>query len=131
MIQKTIVCCLLLALSIYSCKPKQKTVASEVKSKEQNQALPEAVATAEQNKTEARIIGKVSHQYRQSGCSTVVVVTNEAYKIILIPKDKLPVDLDVDGQEISFYYRTLKMPQPAGCVKGMPAVFREIEKVKG
>ncbi|MGB3946691.1 MAG: hypothetical protein WBM13_01795 [Bacteroidia bacterium] len=128
--KKIIFFSLLFAVFLCSCKSKQKAAISETKANEQNQLQPVAASTTEQNKVEPKVIGKVSHEYQQTGCATVVVITKNNEKTILIPKDKLPVDLDIDGQEISFYYRTLKMPQPAGCIKGMPAALRDIEKVK-
>jgi hypothetical protein len=73
-------------------------------------------------------IGKVSHKFRATGCATVIVIDQDGNELVLIPKDKLAKDLDVDGLQISFNYRTLKMPQPAGCSKGIPAEITEISK---
>lgn len=78
-----------------------------------------------------KTIGKVSHQYRSGGCSSVILVSpasSDETPVILIPKDKLPSKFDVDGMEISFNYLTLKMPQPAGCTSGMPAEITNISK---
>lgn len=76
--------------------------------------------------------GKVSHKYRESGCATVIIIqaTGETGEIILIPKDKLNTDIDMDGQTITFDYRPLKMPQPAGCTVGIPAEITNITKLK-
>ncbi|MGQ0829298.1 MAG: hypothetical protein ACT4ON_13000 [Bacteroidota bacterium] len=76
--------------------------------------------------------GKISHQYRATGCSTVVIVDASVLDapLVLIPKDKLPSGLDINGLEISFNYRTLKMPNPPGCNTGIPAEIKDITNVK-
>lgn len=75
-------------------------------------------------------VGKVSHQFRDTGCPTVVIVAHEENKnpLILIPLKKLPDEMDVDGLEITFNYRPLKMPNPLGCNKGFPAELINISK---
>jgi hypothetical protein len=72
--------------------------------------------------------GIVSHQYRPA-CSTVIIVAEKgsADSIVLIPKDKLG-EFDKDGLVISFNYRTLRMPNPDGCIKGIPAEISDISK---
>lgn len=77
----------------------------------------------------AKTLGVVSHQYRNTGCQTVVMVQSvtEAGSFILIPKDKLG-EFDIDKQEIYFNYRRLRMPNPAGCLKGFVAEITDIEK---
>jgi|GEM_PF-713908 len=72
--------------------------------------------------------GKVSHKYRAAGCSTVIVFTKDGTEMTLIPKDKLSSEFDVDGLEIAFNYRPLKMPNPAGCTAGMPAEITDLSK---
>jgi hypothetical protein len=77
-----------------------------------------------------KITGKVSHQYRASGCATVVITANPdgGEELTLIPSVKLASEFDVDGLQISFDYITLRMPQPEGCTKGVPAEFSNISK---
>src|SRR4051812_49319974 len=70
--------------------------------------------------------GKVSHQYQSTGCSTVVIISAADAPITIIPKDKLSKEFDLDGQEITFDYHPLKMPQPAGCNVGIPAELSNI-----
>ncbi len=101
-------------LSITACKPKQKVVAPTV--------------DTEQAVAKANTLGKVSHQYRATGCATVILVLSPNNPSVLIPKDKLAANLDVDGLEIYFNYHTLRMPQPAGCTSGVPAVLQDITK---
>lgn len=76
--------------------------------------------------------GKVSHKYRSGGCETVIIIMahDDVAEVTLIPKDKLNKDIDVDGQNITFDYQPLKMPQPAGCTVGMPASISNITKLK-
>ena len=76
--------------------------------------------------------GKVSHKYRAGGCQTVIIIMayDDVAEIVLIPKDKLNKDIDVDGQNITFDYHPLKMPQPAGCTVGVPAEISNITKLK-
>ena len=101
-----------------SCKTKQKTE-TFINNNEQIQ-----------NKPDTRTIGKVSHQYRASGCSTVIIVNteNQDKPLTLIPREPLPSKLDVDGLGIKFNYRTLRMPNPQGCLVGLPAEITDISK---
>jgi hypothetical protein len=76
-----------------------------------------------------KTLGKVSHKYRAAGCKTVIEVRREGEELqTLIPKDVLPASLDVDGKEIYFNYRVLRMPQPAGCTVGQPAEINDAVK---
>lgn len=95
-----------------SCHTAQKDIASSPK--------------IEQTTIKSKTIGKVSHQFRVTGCSTVIVVEGITPPLILIPKNKLPDKLDENGLEISFNYKKLKMPQPVGCSKGSPAELTDI-----
>lgn len=74
--------------------------------------------------------GKVSHQFRATGCETVIIVDNAASSDpqILIPKDKLPKEFDQDGLVIKFNFRLLKMPNPEGCATGNIAEITDISK---
>ena len=76
--------------------------------------------------------GKISHKYRAGGCETVIIINahDDVAEITLIPKDKLNKDIDVDGQNITFDYHPLKMPQPVGCTVGIPAEISNITKLK-
>ncbi len=105
-----------------SCKSKKEVAATAT--------VPVTTAVTEQPATKGNTFGKVSHQYKATGCATVVVVKIEGEEkpLTLIPKDILPSSIDIDGLEISFNYRTLKMPQPAGCNVGIPAELTEISK---
>lgn len=74
--------------------------------------------------------GKVSHQYRETGCATVIIVERKAEEspLTLIPFQKLPDKFDKDGIQIKFHYRLLRMPNPAGCSVGLPAEITDISK---
>lgn len=74
--------------------------------------------------------GKVSHQYRETGCPTVIIVEQktEESPLTLIPLQKLPDKFDKDGLRIKFHYRLLRMPNPAGCSVGLPAEITDISK---
>ncbi|HEY4798723.1 MAG TPA: hypothetical protein VII99_06560 [Bacteroidia bacterium] len=89
-----------------------------------------ADSSASQISMADKTLGKVSHQFRSSGCATVILVgiTGQESPMILIPKDTLPQSIDVDGTEIYFKYRKLKMPQPKGCSKGIPAEITDLIK---
>jgi hypothetical protein len=104
-----------IALLTLSCKPKKATASTSVQTQT-------AAATNEKPKT----TGKVSHEFAATGCGTVVIVQNlSGEPMILIPSPKLGA-FDVEGQEISFHYRPLKMKNPAGCMKGFPAELTDI-----
>ncbi len=88
------------------------------------------VKKQEQDIYKGKSFGKVSHQYRTGGCNSVIIVSMKgpAGNVTLIPKDKLPDSFDVDGMEIFFDYHPLKMPNPSGCVEGIPAEITNILK---
>ena len=94
-----------------------------------------AVTSCKSQKDAAAIVGattgKVSHQYQSTGCSTVVIIAGTNGPVTIIPKDKLSAEFDVDGLEITFDYRALKMPQPKRCNVGMPAELTNIAKSGG
>ena len=98
------------------CKAKQKTINTTI--------------TSETVIVKGTTLGKVSHQYQATGCSTVVIVNPDIAdkKITLIPRDKLSSEFDIDGLELYFNYRVLKMPNPAGCSVGIPAELKDISK---
>lgn len=110
------------------------TMACKVKSSKENannnapiksNVNNEQTVTPAENKT----LGKISHKYRASGCNTVIEVKLEGDEIqTLIPKDKLPKNLDIDGLEVYFNFLVLRMPQPAGCSVGQPAEITDIVK---
>lgn len=63
-------------------------------------------------------LGKVSHKYIKGGCTSVLLVANGNSEEVLIPKDKLAKEFDVDGMAVRFDYRALRMPNPSGCTTG-------------
>lgn len=73
--------------------------------------------------------GYVSHQYRETGCATVVIIPGDE-EATLIPVKGLPADFDVDGKQLLFDYTLLRMPQPEGCSKGIPAELFNISLVE-
>jgi len=77
--------------------------------------------------TKGGTIGKVSFKYKDGGCSPIILITNEdGSETALIPKDKLAPEFDKDGLMINFDYNALRMPQPAGCLTGIPAEITNI-----
>lgn len=74
--------------------------------------------------TQGSTTGTVSHKYRDSGCKTVILVSESEQ--VLIPVEGLPQDLDVDGKEITFDFTVLRMPQPEGCNTGQPAQLSNV-----
>jgi hypothetical protein len=71
--------------------------------------------------------GKVSHQFASKGCATVIVVNSEnGEEQILIPRAPLEKQFDKEGLEIFFNYHPLKMRQPPGCEKGIPAEITDV-----
>lgn len=72
--------------------------------------------------------GVVSHKYKATGCTSVIILEDREIQMVLIPKDPIDPKLDVDGQKVSFNYRPLKMPQPEGCTMGTPAEITDLKK---
>ncbi len=97
-----------------------------------NTTTMETTNTTASNNNQGAHAGKVSHKYRAGGCETVIIINahDDVAEITLIPKDKLNKDIDVDGQNITFDYHPLKMPQPEGCTAGIPAEISNITKLK-
>jgi hypothetical protein len=90
-----------------------------------------ADATTGATKTEKvyetpKTVGTVSHQYREDGCATVILIRTDGETLTIIPKDPLPAEFDRDGMNLTFEYRKLKMPNPAGCKVGIPAELSNI-----
>lgn len=105
-----------------ACKSKKAGSSSAAPASATASAEP-AAATVTGNTS-----GTVSHKYRATGCSTVIIVKQDAEDLTLIPKDKIAKEFDVDGMMIMFNYHTLKMPQPQGCTTGIPAEITDISK---
>lgn len=141
---KTILFSLALTVSAFtatSCKAKKGATSSEAATSSSTSTPGVsgtiAVNSMETTNTTASLnqgahAGKVSHKYRAGGCETVIIINahDDVAEITLIPKDKLNKDIDVDGQNITFDYHPLKMPQPAGCAVGIPAEISNITKLK-
>ena len=71
--------------------------------------------------------GIVSFKYKADGCTSVIIMkTEDGGESVLIPKDKLDSKFDKDGLEIYFDYTGLRMPNPEGCVTGIPAAISNI-----
>ncbi len=113
--------CIALALASFSfaaCKARQTA------------AAPVAATATTMEQTSPSTTGKVSHQYKATGCATVIIVKNGDEIITLIPSEKLPEQMDVDGLEISFDYRPLRMHNPEGCNAGFPAQLTNLKIAK-
>ncbi len=72
-----------------------------------------------------KFIGRVKHNYEGSTC-TVIVSNNEDKDLLLIPISGLPEKMDKDGTKIRFNFNALKMQQPKGCLKGIPARLEDV-----
>lgn len=70
--------------------------------------------------------GVVSHQYRKSGCQTVIVIKNLQETFTIIPVEGFDAKYDKDNLKISFDYLPLKMKNPDGCNVGIPAEIKNI-----
>ena len=71
--------------------------------------------------------GKISHKYVSNGCSPIII----SYKnpmhdtLTLIPLNSLK-EMDKDGKEVLFNFKTLKVHQPKGCGDGIPVYITAI-----
>jgi hypothetical protein len=97
------------------------------KTKPQSQTQSADVKTGS-TKTVTKTQGKVSHEYRSTGCNTVVIVktTDAANPIVLIPITALPDKFDKDGLIIYFNYSLSRIKNPEGCSHGIPAVLTDV-----
>ncbi|HVA99107.1 MAG TPA: hypothetical protein VNG53_09445 [Bacteroidia bacterium] len=112
---------LLFSFCLVSCKTK-KVVASTATA---------VVVAPIQDKNLPIASGKVSHQYSSSGCGTVIfcdkINGQDSLIFIPIPMGSLNA-FDVDGLEITFNYRMLKIRNPRGCMHGSPIQISNISK---
>jgi hypothetical protein len=101
------------------------TLVFACKSKKTDTSKPaETDTTSNTQKT----TGIVTHQFQSTGCQTIVICKKESDTLFLIPMT--PLDkFDVDGLEISFDYRVLKVHNPKGC-QGMPVQISNITSKK-
>ena len=111
---------LISTVSVIGCKSKRTAATSAAPANSTSAAM----ITSNQGNT----TGKVSHEYRATGCNTVINFEQEGVRMTIIPKDPLPSELDIDGTQITFNYRTLRMPNPEGCTVGIPAEVSDISK---
>ena len=89
-----------------------------------------SVAAHSQSSTDTvKTVGKVSHKFKKAGCATVIILQSDP-KVILIPRENLPKSFDKNGLKISFHYRRLRIPNPLGCVKGVPADITNVARQK-
>lgn len=121
--KKYIVLIVVGVMAISACKSKKAATATAATTTTTSTATAVPASTAL-----GLTVGKVSHKYRATGCATVIVFSKDGNEMTLIPKDKLPAALDVDGLEINFNYHLLKMPNPEGCTAGVPAEITDISK---
>jgi hypothetical protein len=105
-------------------------IADPVKQDTTKNAPPETtVVPAKQSARPEKTSGLVSHKFMNKGCPTVILVAEPAGDtLVLIPRDALMQDYDVDGLQILFNYRLLKMRSRPGCDKGIPAEITSISK---
>jgi hypothetical protein len=108
-------CVLLLSAG---CKTSHKTAVI--------QKTPEPEVVVVKGKT----LGKVSHQFKAGGCSSVLIVDQQGENkpLTLIPMAPIPEKLDAEGTELYFDYHLLKRRNPDGCTTGIPAEISNISK---
>lgn len=108
---KLIICYLLFV----SCKSKQTAASANI------------TDATNQPANTIKAIGIVSHQYKKSGCGTMILCKREAEKdtLFLIPMTSLG-EFDKDGLEVYFNYRILRVHNPIGC-KGTPVQVYDIK----
>jgi hypothetical protein len=98
------------------------------KAKQANTAPTPPPITDDSSNSLLKAKGFVTHQYKPQGCETIIVcaLTN-ADTLFLIPATPLQ-EFDVDGLKISFSYHMVRIHNPKGCHKGIPAQITNIKK---
>lgn len=81
----------------------------------------EEVAAEENPVIAGNNLGYVSHQFRITGCNTVIVIPTNDDTSYIIPYPSLAEEFNIDGQYYYFNYRPLKVANPDGCFQGIPA----------
>jgi hypothetical protein len=114
--KKVFVVLAILAITGLSCKtkPQVQTQSADVKTGS--------------TKTAIKTQGKVSHEYRATGCTTVVIMktADAANPLVLIPITSIPDKFDKDGLTIYFNYSLSRIKNPEGCSHGIPAELTEV-----
>lgn len=89
------------------------------------------VSNTDETSNSLKTEGKVTHQYKLMGCETIIICkpTTENDTLFLIPMTPLE-KFDIDGLQISFNYRILRIHNPKGCKQGIPAQISNIKKLK-
>lgn len=105
----------LVCIGINSCKSKKNTNEKEV--------LVSENPTAEKTK------GFISHKYKNTNCSTLIIVPmQDADTLVLWPNSSIG-KFDVEGEWIKFNYLPLKMASPEACPHAIPASISDLEKI--
>lgn len=76
-----------------------------------------------------KMVGYVSHGYKNTNCSPVVIVPIKNQDTLILWPNKGLGDFDKEGLWIKFKYLPLRMPSPEGCLKSIPASFTEMEEI--
>ena len=112
----------IITVLMFSCKTKHQT---QTTTQVQTQTVDASSgSTTKYPKTQ----GKVSHEYKTTGCNTVLVVKTDdaANPLVLIPISPLPAEFDKDGLTLYFNYKLSRIKNPEGCTKGIPAEVTDI-----
>lgn len=109
---------MILSVTLFSCKCREKQ-------KDINEIQDTEIITGV---VQGEHIGVIHHNYEESTCTVIEAVKGDEV-FYLIPVNGLPEGLDVDGKHIRFNFTPLKMPQPANCMKGIPAELRDVSLV--
>lgn len=92
---------------------------------------PIAIETASATDDPSFTYGKVTRLINANPCTSIIVLNKDVSstnELILLPKDPLPEELNKEGAEIKFHYRPLKIKNPEGCLKGIPAAITEVSR---
>lgn len=114
----------MLVLLAFSCK-NGKGVATQ---KEAPKKAEEESVIDPKSKDDANDFsrGIVSLELKKNGCAALVKgFTPDGEELVLIPNKPLG-NLEKEGQKIKFHFRLLRMPQPEGCTKGVPAELTDL-----
>ncbi len=96
-------------------------------SKKNTTTAKEEVVTATDDAT--KLTGKVTYLVNGNSCLSVLILDanqDTENKLILIPRAALADNMAKEGILISFNYRPLKMKNPEGCLKGIPAELSNV-----
>lgn len=77
-----------------------------------------------------KISGIVTYNYSEQGCKHLIIAATESDSLFLIPIPSLIPEEFPEGTKVYFNYTLSRRVQPRDCLKGKPAIVKNIETAR-